>query len=704
MKKYILPFLIVFLIFLSSCEANEKEYELKIDNLENFFEIVIDNEITKNGIKYTLNLNEKNTLDLEDFNISLEIHFKVYRINGDYIYRDTKITNLRTNTYSGFISNENVDYAETYYIYINNVSGKVYSTKNFENKEYKYTHLDKPIFLDDLVKDKEKNLENFNELNEKLNSYAFENQNYLQINLSTFTSTKIDGKTIYSDLQSQSTKANNHLKYIEMSIGNIRIIVKEEDNTLITYTYDINGLTYDDKYLVYPTYNNIPDILDVENPIEYEIDPNKMNVSKIGTGYLISAYIKDIIDEETYNGLIELYESLSLDTTIIDTTIVEVKYILTQTIEIETNITIKINGVETTVKNTQKISFDEFEIIDLNNKDIFEISPSIELNSNIPFSELDEFYKTSVNSMNYPHYYKFNLEKGQYDIKYTSYHKPYIKVYDSTFRVVDVNPFVESSHFHDEIKMTFIIPKDGIYYIEYMQHTSSYGYDFMLSKLEYETIFDKKNIPSISTGKVFLDFEGSKDIIGFSINVPNNSAIRLKTTDGFDYGDVSVLYEHKQYSTDMPMMVTQYISILESTFIAITKRPQYFYFFPNDFDSNLIYEIEIEVITSNSYLNSNYGYMQELTEEMTKTPIIIGSMQQASYLKFTVNEKSKFKFIIEDIVGYTTSVVVYKKSGELHGEFSTYGEHELEKGEYYIKFYYEYLLSIFNVSIEEIKK
>lgn len=690
-------------MFLVGCRE-EKEYKISGNNVESFYDIDLDYEIKDDGFRYNLSLDDKYKMSSENFAISFEIVFKVHKTTGGYTYQGSFVYNLQEFEHTEFFNDRNISEVELHYIYVTYSQGYVYSKSRIKVKVKTYKYLTNPPFTGELVKEDEveENIVLNNKLQERMDYFNIESKNKVKIKNSISTIVKKSGNTLSSSTINQTIHLQNTPFYMHSYSLGINTIVFENNNNLFIGMY--NTINTDGKNVVTPIYSELPEFPTNETINEYEIDPTKMKIVEDNDSFIVTAYVADILDEETYEMLTELYDSLDIDPSVLDSSIVSVIYTFySDEVKIETNVSVRVESIETNVKLTIEISFEDFELIDVTDEERFVIEPSNMMTPAMPYSELDKQYSSEVNTSDEPHYYKFEIEAGQYDLTTPKYGFPYVKIYDSNFNLLNTNIFLESGRIQSHIGYTFIIPSDGTYYLEYMQNITLGGYEMMLSKLDYKSIFDKNNMSELTTGKYKLEFEGYKDIIGYTINVPRNAAIKLSVPSEEDFGAINVLYEHKGYLYDSNNMTETGIYNNYETFIAITKNNQNFYFYPIEFDENKVYELEIEIIKSNDYLSSDYNNMPILTEEFTKVPIITGALQDPSYLKFSIIEAGQYRFVYDLIKDFGTEVELYTKYGQIVDVYNKYSKFDLEVGDYYIKVYYGYFLDIFNLAIEKVE-
>lgn len=699
MKKNIFIVLFLLALVLAGC-GKKNNYDINVNNFESFYDVTPTFIIDDVSFRYKVTFEEKEEFNVSDLLLSFELHFKIHKNDGSIIYYEVIVADLEKTFYEKLVMEESIYKVELYYFYLTKSSGSVTSKNEIILNNKEYIHLDKTPKSQSLVKEDEV-LDNellLTELNKKLDLYDVENQNSFSITQWNYVTLKLDGKIMNRTFDSQYSYLQADPFYVHTNVSSVNTIIQESENGYLMAAYDVAAEKHNDRTIIYPLYlEDSEEITDgVTDGIEdYSIDATKMKIEVEGNSYIVNAFIKDIIDEDTYDMLVQMYTELNLDTTIIDETIITVTYTFKENyVEIDTYIAIEIENIETIVENITTIKFESVDFVDIFDEELFIFKPNQIISNAIPLSKLDVKYEIPFNTLDGPHYYKFDLTKGQYDLEVFGRDYSKFKIYNEFHHEIDFNIFKEKNTYNDNITMTFVIHEDGIYILEYEKYLLTNEYQFMLSKLNYETVFNKNQMQELTSSTYNLDFEGTKDIIGYYAKSLKNSVLKIKKLEN-DSNHLKVMY----FKDDM-MQINE-ISTYSDVYIPFSRNMN-FYFFDDEFDINNNYQIDIEVVTSSIYQSSNYNNMVILTDSFTETPIIMGELMDNSYLKFRIEEKATYKLLFEEIVGYVPSVNLYTKNNEYIDDISEYDQMELEVGDYYIEASYKYLLYIFNVAIVKV--
>lgn len=316
--------------------------------------------------------------------------------------------------------------------------------------------------------------------------------------------------------------------------GNGTVIYHEENGKIFAYT-ESSLYDYEREYVC-----DVDDFLilsealgsvDVENSIE--LDTSKCNITKDDNTYTVEAYATDMMGEDITSQLVELYNSLGLDSSILSKITVKTAIEFTDTGYSETmgmNIVMAVEGqiVEMPFGVETSIDYSEVEKIDFLGGE-YKISP--------PMS-IDEVYTTTDATQAFDvngGYYRVQLQKGQYYVLYqnnpayfekntytTGYYATHI--YDVDGNEIKWNLDSKESRFYN---YNITIPSDGLYYVSFSNGNEN---DIVtLVKCDYETIYDIDNPKTFSLNTSGV-IEGLYDIENYVFTSERNEALLIKNT------------------------------------------------------------------------------------------------------------------------------------------------------------------------------
>lgn len=239
-----------------------------------------------------------------------------------------------------------------------------------------------------------------------------------------------------------------------------------------------------------------------------------------------------MMGEEITSQLVELYNSLGLDSSILSKITVKTAIEFTDTGYLETMdmvIVMAVEGqiVEMPFEVKTSIDYSEIEKIDFLGGE-YKISP--------PMS-IDEVYTTTDATQAFDvngGYYRVQLQKGQYYVlcqndsayfeKNTYTRNCKTEIYDSDGNEIKSNLDSKESRFYN---YNVIIPSDGLYYVSFF---GGFENDIVtLIKCDYETIYDVDNPKTFSLNTSGV-IEGLYDIENYVFTSEHNEALLIKNT------------------------------------------------------------------------------------------------------------------------------------------------------------------------------
>lgn len=694
MKKFAVIVLFLATFIFTGCSKNNT-YLISTKNFESFYDVNVSVNSEKRSFQYKIEFTEKESFKVSNFNVSYEVYFRVQKIDGSLVFKSSKVSDLKEEIFVEDIKEDAIYKVEFYYFYLNDSTGKIKTKNDITIKEKEYVHLDKVEREKNLVKEDEleENENNFLIFNDLISKYDIKNENQLKINYYEYKNIKQDG-TFRERIES-TTNYNFQAEpfYFHKSNLSENTIITKEKDTFIVQKFD-SKLTYEDKYITSTEY---VDEMKKYNTLyfDYEIDASKMKIEISDNIYKVSSYINDIMDEETYKAVVREFIDYRVEA--IENTIVNVIYTFKDNeMVVETNILIEDKYVDIIFKKIITINMDGFELIDTSNEDVFIIKPPSNRNPIMQFSNLDQIYSSPFDSSDSPVFYKFRLERGQYDllnlsnsyIEYTIYSEDDVSSWSRLFYGFGRG---------EDFDLTFLIYRTGVYYLSYEARNYSRPNEFKLSKLDYKTVFDYSDLPELTTGIHEIELEGYRDVVGYEVKATKNALFKISKPQDEEVSPVSLFYffSGRYVVKELKFETDYYQSLLDGMEI-------YFYS-PNHKETDK-YKFEVEIFTSDAYLNSDYDSMEVLTYEHTKTPIISGEGLKRNYLKFSIDEKGLYWFDF-DITKGMPMFNLYPKDGKKIGTYYGFerGPVEFDVGEYYIELYsQDQVPTLFNMALKKI--
>lgn len=633
MKYNILKILFVFMIiFISGCaktndnQINYKKYnynyELNSDNLSKFYEFSNTFNTIEGGFELRVILTPK-----------LELAAKDLKISGEYVvnYREAEEEDTKSITYTFELDSSSKDKITKLFSVINP------AFNNFSLHSIEIIEVEGTVYTNEVVDLKQLNKENYDKL--VLDMEAFENRtvsNYCSIY------TTVENKSIKNKEEITTETSANEVKFrispFYMESGNIasKTIIMEEDGGIFQYhintdkidsLYWVSKLKLDDAANL-DEYNDFENIFEASDFDKDELDYNKLTIEIIGNNYIIKGNYKDLLPEDEFNELQDLYTSLGVSESVLNDSTFKITIKLEDSrMAMETSAVIPINTNEIDeIENitTIIIDFDEIEIINVYDKENYFIRiPSSFDEVNDYTNVLDE---VNVQADTFSQYFKTHFEEGQY--YYNDYDNNIsLTIYDTNKNKVEFGVFFEQ-YDKGNHESTFTIPK-GDYYIQINNYDFK-NYKFKFEKLEYNSIYDLDNPIVIQEGTLSFDIEGEYDL--FVADYYSDKEGILEVTNNTNV--FANVYYNNGKTTGL---VNE--SFGDGRHYAITKGHNYFYFYGD----TTSFEYKIKFIDVDAYKDKyNIKDISEIDEW-----IITGPKLSSSLFKIELNKKTTFTFYFE---------------------------------------------------------
>lgn len=685
-KKIYLVLVIVFIIFISGCEKEPEkkdsyDYEATVSNISAFYDLENSFKPTNTGFELDIALNPKMELLAEGLRIKYEYVIEYFQFgnneykNSKYDFTVTssdggKISKLITNTSLG-ISASHFDLIS---IKVVEARGKIYTKQEVDT-------INTP---EKLNKDNyDKFALDMEEIDKKIQS------NYLTVE------TNIENKYVKGD-KTTTNNVNNIVKmrlspfYMETSILGEKNILIEENNSIISFETSENprnGLYWVARTKIgeisskedFYNYEDILGSADLDTP---EIDSTKIKIKVAPNKYILSGKYKDILTDEDFQALQDLYSALGLSRSILNNAL------FTITISIEEDITMNINmiiPVNTEVYDkietitTIKISVKEFDLIDPYDEDNYHIYIPNSFEKVYKYTNVLEDVVSFESTQS--HYYLVHLEGGQY------YFHDYTKYLNLSIYTLDKNRVNLGEFFgktgYNPFKNYFTIT-EGDYYINIVDY-GQIGYKFKLEKINYENVYDLNNPTAITTGTFDFEIEGNYDMVYANYYSEKDGVLKItNNTDKFS----RVIYD----DGNTWGLVNEVFG--DGRFYAIKKGDNYFYLY-GDSES---YNYTIDFME----LDDNKDLVDLVDINDYNDWIITGAKLSKSYFKFDVIEKGTYTFNFEFLNTNPTGAQIVIYDINTHKPIDSAIDKEkiiLDIGNYYISAG-AYLTSVYKFTYE----
>lgn len=386
MKKLIKSILVILIFFTSACtktDENEQKinyeeylynYNATVSNIERFYKFTGTAKTLDQGYELTVDLNPVRELATHNLELKIKYHVRYKLENSDEVINMSHEYNFlfsRTDSTSKTIINDMVKTKvvdlETIGVEIIEATGKIYTFRKVD--------FDTGFVINEL-----QNKENYDKFIAAINKFE-NNLNINYINMYNNVSNKYtyDNQKTSSDSNSSRLKIILNPFYFESYAYGKRDIIREEDGKFYEFIirdFKQGDLQVVDKYLVdeseYVDYMDSSDYLESMGFNEEEIDYKLIKI-EILENFVLTGYLKDFLDEDTFARLLAIYELLGISESVLNNAKYEITLILKDNfISIETvlNIDVETNGLKSLeAKTINTIDFKEFTVYDLWDED-----------------------------------------------------------------------------------------------------------------------------------------------------------------------------------------------------------------------------------------------------------------------------------------------------------------------------------------------
>lgn len=401
-----------------------------------------------------------------------------------------------------------VDIHEVVSYNIDYVTGEIYTNTKFEGRK---------VF----VEDEEANKINYDKLVAAMPNFEnYKNSNYFSTNTSISNVFNFDN---YSRVQDESSSSINLRKspfYMETVLDQQSTVLKEEEGRLFNYQISenkFNNVYWVDKTLLGevkdPTeYYNFEELINSAYLEEYDFNYNVILIEIEDNKYVLTGYYKDVLDEEEFIEKQETFKEIGYDESVLNNSSIKLTItILEDELSLETILTIpvNINGINTVETISKvRISSKEFPIIDFDDHSNYYIKIPDTFDKVYGYTDILNDVVSPVRAN--PHYYLVHLEGEQYYFNDYDYNLG-LNIYNLNKERINLGYFFNTSQIYKHYS-TFTTP-EGDYYFEISNNVSNYDYKFVLTKLNYNDIYDFNNPITIIEGSFSYEIEGTYDLI-----------------------------------------------------------------------------------------------------------------------------------------------------------------------------------------------
>lgn len=695
--RYLFGLIVLLSIGLFSCVDKEipvdegMTFNVTKENIESFYDINVDVNV-EDGTS-TVDITITQTYEGTPENIAA-----VLKVYTDVTFEKTR--ELVSSRHS-FVINESIEtqtyktaemttYASIFYVEIVSASGKVKTTsevqienKQYELPEYTYGYDEDSI----VILDPEGNEERYDLLMDTMDDFTLDvmsDPQYLQMHVLSTSNIHYLGEVLSSS-ESTSLKMKTDGSYIEQIVGDINSVIKYEHDRYFVYEYG---------YGVYPAdpfYIN-PYVLDVDGSIEdyvgllnqeqegYIFDPELMRFELTDDGFLVMAYVKDVVSESEYDVLELSLMMAGFSASDISESVIHIAYSFTEDTMIRTETMIFNMASEPTymmeIEVTQTISTSAFEEVNFN-LPRFHIVPADAFNEVVEVTDLS----VPLTGAGLPkdQIYKVYLEEGQYFVN-DFYSNLNVTFYNMNGVKLNLDK-APDYRLNFDLEYAFI-SNPGYYFVEVdWQNTSaSDGYKLSLDLLDYETIFNPLQAETLSNGVYEFISEGEHDFVAVKYLIYQPTLIKIQPEVDTD---LLILYEDEEF---------QVYNDSRNDPIYITIQPGKPLIYLHAFDEVTV-NLNIEIIDASYYKTNDLNQMTEMTSEYSEKPIYVSEALGKMKLKLVVEEKAYYTIHYETIEGLNDPNAYIKtlSGANVSNEMITYNDGiVLEPGIYVVEFSVNY--------------
>lgn len=449
-----------------------------------------------------------------------------------------------------------------------------------------------------------------------------------------------------------------------------RKIVCEEDGKIFSYELKENNYV-ERKYKCnaedFSSTNNDTTV-DMESMFSYNFDPTKCSYKREGDSYIIQAYFKDALSEEERDTIALMYQEIGITTYQLYNSIMTISYTIADgLIELNYAMTIYIEVVGNTIPidMVMKFSMDlaSFEpyVFD---ESIHTISPATCIEEIRGFTDIlkDGFYYTQ-----YTEYIKVDLEANQYAMsKISSSYR--LEIIDEEGNDIPVG--LTNSDLYEKGKRTFVIPKDGIYFLKFISYAPIHQ-TINFSVCDYNTIYDLDN--ELAFGSTVGLIEGEFDFDVFNYTSEDRKLFKITNT-----GSASLYLVCSKYIGDTERIYT--IEKGKYLYIGIYEGNNRFFTAGIDDVEEYSYSFTCEIVDQSNGLEENFDEYTEITTEESTKIFISGYGQKEKYLKLIAPSRGIY------IINYPSGTRIFERQ-TMKGIISTgsYNSFLLNEGEYVVE-------------------
>lgn len=554
MKRICLLWILFVFLLMSGCEEDIEtpellNYDIEVENFESFFNLAYRIDSREEHI-IDLDITTKQAYPMIDVDVKISIYYG-YIYDQMYIQDIYNIDMNLTEAHHEFqktlalginhqITDIVVQEASGYIKYHEDIS---IDTKSYEIP-YEMTHLG--------IEDMQQNLLVYDELKSKLDEVNEKmSQSYEAVTTVVQTITMED---MTFDIESVSTiTAIKEPFYFRMADEYSDTIITELNGRYFMYQWD--GMNYNNKKMM--SYDLLSDadldfykLMAFDQSEEMIEEPTRLKFNKIRDSYMISGYIKDMMDID----LIEMFLDFGVDGNSIANTLITIKFSFTATsMHVETAFPMALasEGIQIDTLLTETYVFEDVEMIDIRlDEDYYLMYPGDIYAVTEETEFLDKFYQDEPGLA---HAYKGYIEKGFYE--FDDFGSNYnVFFYDEDGLIIPgptSNIYLNSN--------VFEIKEDGYYYIKIIrmsyQYNETYAFqlndtglnDYMTTPIDIEegvtTTLHVESVKDIV--KIVFDVEQTS-IIKFNFDISsgitiyadyvNNQMTSSYVTDTYEYG------------------------------------------------------------------------------------------------------------------------------------------------------------------------
>ena len=645
LKSFKIVLLFFVLLTLYSCESTNEDteptthlytHDLTKNNFESFFDVSYNLNFDNTGA-YTIDFHVEPKFDFIIDDINVTFHIDVMEIYGDFEEERTyQITRFDFVVIDHLFESSDTDgltqaYISKFDLSISPTSLNTDDMIEVQTKSYPVTY-EKPGPPPKFeILDPTQNRLNYEGLMAIFNKFDHVNPNHISFELKE--SLNIE----YTD-QNQAFSSSTKLDFIMEPF--YMMIESQGVKEVITATPDQNSFIYfslnesikqGNDYLVRPIPLSHDDVmaylsLTMTDPDElmtdYMFDASKMLFETLPNGYRITAMLKDMLEADAYQDLVELYDELGVNADVLEDALIKfLVFNLNDLYHFVVELTMEVNEPfkqTITSRNEYIYDFSVIEPISLETLDVIilpALSPETIANETNPL-EVVMIHETPM-----PHYYKVYLEEGQYIMNVSSTEID-INIMDESLALID------DKHLYQNpgtgiYQHTFFIDQEG-YYIFEAETTYHIGpYLFKVDKLEFTSNLSEPE--TLVLGDNTFSISDMYDIKYVLFDAPEDMIISIS-------GHAKDLRFIKELSWSPG---TYQIGFLfefgfETVYLKVEEGLNAFYFVN---ETPIDFTIHIEDYGDLSHQSDDISLMTAVSENYLEVPLLIGNDIGPSYVR-----------------------------------------------------------------------